>query len=194
MNSALISRFTVSKYHRMSELGILFHTERTELLNGEIFQLIDKSTAHAAARRTGDVFLLGLKGEYAVHIKAPISLDEQSEPYPDVTVTVTDPEDFITHHSGPDEILLLIEVADSSLKHDLETKAAAYAIAGIVEYWVLDVDNRRLFVFHQPTASGYQTTKTYTDVDAIAPLFFKDFEIHIADMLPPVIPQVATEM
>ncbi len=187
MTAALLRRFTVNEYHRMSELGILFHTERTELVNGTIFQLIDKSTAHSAAtRRTWDLFSMRLRGRYTVHTKAPVALNEQSEPYPDLAVTVVDPQDFITHHPGPDEILLLVEVADVSLRHDLETKASAYAIAGINEYWVLDVNDRRLFMFQQPTSAGYQFTVTYTDADTLAPLAFKDFEVRVADMLPPV--------
>ncbi|MEO1593111.1 MAG: Uma2 family endonuclease [Cyanobacteria bacterium J06632_22] len=189
MIAAPTRRFTVDEYHRMSELGILSHTERTELLNGEIFQMVAQGKAHAVAtRKAGDVFKFGLdRNRYTVHIQAPITLNDRSEPQPDVTVTVSDPQEFATHHPGPEEILLLIEVSDSSLKYDLETKAVAYAIAGIEEYWVLDVDNRRLFVHQQPTLTGYRTTDAYTDADEIAPLVLKDFKVQIADMLSPII-------
>ncbi|MEO0540855.1 MAG: Uma2 family endonuclease [Cyanobacteria bacterium P01_A01_bin.105] len=189
MTAAPTRRFTVDEYYRMSELGIFSPNERTELLNGEIFQMVAQGKAHAVAtRRTGNIFRFGLDHRFAVHVQAPITLNERSEPQPDVTVTVADSQDFITHHPGPDEILLLIEASDSSLKHDLETKSLAYAVAGIVDYWVLDVVNRELVAFQQPSPTGYQITQTYTDADRVTPLSFKEFDVRVADLLPPLVP------
>ena len=192
MIAAPTRRFTVDEYYRMSELGILTHTERTELLNGEIFQLVAHGKAHAVAiRRTGSLFTVGLAGRFETQIQLPVTLNEYSEPQPDIAITIPDPHDFLTHHPSPEEILLLIEVADSSLQHDLETKASAYSVAGIAEYWVLDVNERNLFVLRQPTPAGYRSTVTYTDADTVIPLrfedFFEDFKVRVADMLPPIV-------
>ena len=144
-------RFTVDEYNRMSELGILTATEHTELVNGEIITMIAKGFAHASAvLRTQECFQEALGRRIFVRAQDPIRLSNHSEPEPDIVIAARDPLAYSTHHPSPDEILLVIEVADSSLKYDLKTKAPLYAAAGIKEYWILDVMERQLYTFRQP--------------------------------------------
>jgi Uma2 family endonuclease len=95
-----------------------------------------------------------------------------------------DPLDYADHHPTPDEIYLIIEVADSSFKLDTEIKAKAYSQAGIKDYWVLDVVNRELIVFRNPTPEGYQNQEILTEQQKISPLDFPDLEIVVSQMLP----------
>jgi Uma2 family endonuclease len=190
MVAAQTHRFTVSEYHRMSELGILSPTERTELINGEIITMAAKGTAHTSATtRTKKLFELALQDQATIRVQDPIRLNDFSEPEPDVVIAVSDSLDYSTHHPTPEEVLLVIEVADSSLKYDLEVKAPLYAAAGITEYWVLDVIERQLHSFRQPAEGRYQWQTILADALEIAPLAFPAVIVKITQMLPPVVPE-----
>lgn len=87
------------------------------------------------------------------------------------------------HHPTPSEVYLLIEVADSTLKRDRELKAPAYAQSGIQDYWILDVNQRQLYVFRSPTATGYANEFVLSESDVISPLTFLDCQIAVVEML-----------
>jgi Uma2 family endonuclease len=181
--------FTVSEYHRMSEFGILPSGERTELLNGQIITMAAKGTAHSSAvLLTQDFFKERLGRKVFVKSQDPIHLSDDSEPEPDVVLAIRDPLAYSTHHPTAMEVLLVIEVADSSLKYDLETKALAYAKAGISEYWVLDVFDRKLHVFRQPSELGYQSQTILAETLDITPLALPDCVVAIRALLPPMAP------
>jgi Uma2 family endonuclease len=180
--------WTVAEYHRIAEAGILEHGERVELLEGKIIWMSAKGTAHACAvGRIDRIFQNVLKNRAWVSVQDPITLNNKSEPEADISVVKIDPLDYADHHPTPSEVYLIIEVADSSLKFDCETKGKAYAEAGISDYWVLDVVKRQLYVFREPTYQGYQN-QIVLDADAvISPLEFPDFQINIQQMLPPLV-------
>ncbi|MEM1252921.1 MAG: Uma2 family endonuclease [Cyanobacteria bacterium P01_H01_bin.21] len=180
-------RFTVNEYVRMSELGILAPDERTELIDGEIITMIAKGFAHASAvLRIQECWPDALRQGVFIRTQDPIRLNNHSEPEPDIVIAKRDPLAYSTHHPRPEEVLLIIEVADSSLKYDLETKASLYAAAGIQDYWVLDVVERKLYTFRQPEKGRYQAQSILTEALKISPLAFEDLTIQIADMLPPL--------
>ncbi|WP_414754397.1 Uma2 family endonuclease [Anabaena sp. CCY 9910] len=179
--------WTVEEYHRMAEAGIFGADERVELLEGKIIWMIAKGTAHRSAVGRTDYLLKNILGERAwVSIQDPIKLNDRSEPEPDIAVVKIDPLDYADHHPTPSEVYLIIEVADSSLKLDCVTKSQAYSQAGITDYWVLDVINRQLQVFRQPTPQGYESKVVLAEDATIAPLEFPDLQIAVLDMLPPV--------
>ena len=177
--------WTVEEYHRMAEAGIFGGDERVELLTGKIIWMSAKGTAHRSAVGRTDYLLKNRLGDRAwVSIQDPVKLNERSEPEPDIAVVKVDPLDYADHHPTPGEIYLIIEVADSSLKVDCETKAQAYSQAGIRDYWVLDVVNRQLHIFREPTEDGYQNEMILGENGTISPLQFPDLQIAIFDMLP----------
>jgi Uma2 family endonuclease len=180
--------WTVAEYHRMAEAGILEDGERVELLEGQIIWMSAKGTAHTCAvGRIDRILQNALKNRAWVSVQDPITLNDKSEPEPDISVVKIDSLDYADHHPTPSEVYLIIEVADSSLKFDCETKGKAYSEAGISDYWVLDVVKRQLYVFREPTFQGYQSQVTL-DADAvISPLEFPDFQINIQQMLPPLV-------
>jgi Uma2 family endonuclease len=179
--------WTVEEYHRMAEAGIFGADERVELLEGKIIWMIAKGTAHrSAVSRTDRLLQNRLKNLALICVQDPVKLNDRSEPEPDIAVVKVDTLDYADHHPTPSEVYLIIEVADSSLKLDCETKAKAYSQAGIRDYWVLDVVNRQLHVFREPTPEGYKTEKILSEDTAIAPLEFPDLQILVLEMLPPV--------
>ncbi|AFY30969.1 Uma2 family endonuclease [Calothrix sp. PCC 7507] len=180
--------WTVEDYHRMAEAGIFGAEERVELLEGKIIWMIAKGTAHrSAVGRTYKLLENRLGDRACISIQDPVKLNERSELEPDVAVVKIDPLDYADHHPTPSEVYFIIEVADSSLKLDCETKAKAYSKAGIIDYWVLDVVGRQLHVFRQPAEDGYQSEETLSEDSTISPLEFPDLQIGVFEMLPLVV-------
>jgi Uma2 family endonuclease len=179
--------WTVEEYHRMAEAGIFGADERVELLEGKIIWMIAKGTAHrSAVSRTDRLLQNSLRNVALICVQDPVKLNERSEPEPDIAVVKVDPLDYADHHPTPSEVYLIIEVADSSLKLDCETKAQAYSQAGIKDYWGLDVVNRQLHVFREPTSEGYKVEVVLAEDGTITPLEFPDLQIVVLEMLPPV--------
>ncbi len=172
----------------MAEAGIFHPEERVELIAGQIIRMSAKGTAHTAAvRRTAKILRNLLINQAEVYTQDPIQLDDFSEPEPDVAVVRIDPLDYADHHPTPSEVYLIIEVADSSLKYDRETKAKAYARSGLADYWVLDVINRKLHMFREPIQEGYQSEVILSEEASVSPLQFPTLEITLQEMLPPAI-------
>ena len=180
--------WTVEEYHQMAKAGIFHPEERVELIAGQIIRMSAKGTAHTAAvRRTAKVLRHLLFNQAEVYTQDPIQLNDFSEPEPDIAVVRIDPLDYADHHPTPSDVYLIIEVADSSFKYDRETKGKAYAQSGIVDYWVLDVNNRKLHVFREPTQEGYQSEVIFSEDASVSPLQFSELEIALQDILPPAI-------
>ena len=178
--------FTVKDYHRMAESGIFDPDERVELLAGQIIKMTAKGTAHEAAITRTERLLRNRLGEQVLlRLQSPIQLNDYSEPEPDIAVVTVDPLDYDDHHPTTSEVYLIIEVADSSLNRDLEVKATIYAQSGVTDYWVLDVNERQLHVFREPSQDGYQREVILRDEATIFPLAFPKCLIRVREMLRP---------
>lgn len=179
--------WTCDEYHRMIEGGF-FDDKRVELLDGEILRMTAQLTPHATAiRRTFHALRSAFGADFDIAMQLPITISNRSEPEPDVTVARGSAEDFADHHPGPAEIALLVEVSDSTLHRDRGRKARAYARAGVTDFWIVNLVDRRLEVHRDPTPDGhYQDVRTYGPEDAVDPLALPDSEILVAGLLPPV--------
>ncbi len=178
--------WTTEEYHRMAETGILNEDEPVELLEGRIIWMSAKGTAHSSAvARTYKLLQKSLDGYAWIICQDPITLNQRSEPEPDIAVVKIDSLDYADHHPTPREVYLIIEVADSSVKFDCETKGKVYAQAGIGDYWVLDVVERKLYVFRDCSNDGYGSETTLGEYATISPLQFPDLQIEVSKMLPP---------
>jgi len=168
-------KFTREDYYRLAELGVLREDERVELIEGEILQMAPIGPEHVAATHSLYDRLRRVFGKgYVVRMQSPLSLGD-SEPQPDLAVVAGSPSDF--QHAHPTHAVLVIEVAQSSLPYDREVKSSLYARAGIPDYWVLDLENRRLEVYRDPVESldapfgyAYRTRLVLSPRDTIAPL------------------------
>jgi Uma2 family endonuclease len=184
-----LKSWTVQEYHRMAELGILNHDERTELIAGQITLMVAKGTPHVLTLRllTSEI-KAALQGRPAVFISTqdPIHLDDSSEPEPDLAIVRDTPLDYINQHPQPPDLYLVVEVADSTLKTDCEVKDKHYAHAGITDYWVIDIPHRQVHIFRAPTPNGYSSHLILTEPQTLTPLAFPDVEILISAILPPL--------
>ena len=146
---------SVDAFHRMVETGILGHQDRVELIDGEIIDMSPIGVLHAAIV---DVLVrhFGRRAGESVFVRCqnPLRLDNISEPEPDIAILRPRADFYMTAHPGAADVLLVIEVADTSLAYDLGTKVPLYARHGIPEVWVIDAATRQTRVFRRPVGSG----------------------------------------
>lgn len=170
--------WTVDDYHRMVEAGILTGSDRVELLDGQIIEMNPQLPSHAATTQRAFRYLDRLLEPIAyVRMHLPVTLKPKSEPEPDIAVVRIDANEYGDRHPAPDEIFLIIEVADSTLLGDRQQKAPIYAKAGIPDYWNLDVNTQRVYVFREPTPDGYQQETILASNTVLAPVAFPDITI-----------------
>lgn len=150
--------FSVSEYHQMAEIGILRPSERVELIGGQIIEMAAKNSPHSAVtKRVSDILRSLFDSIADIRVQEPVHLNDYSEPEPDIALVIIDERDYYDRHPTPNELFLVIEVADSTLLFDMGTKAQVYAQAGISEYWVIDVKNKQINVHRQPSPEKYQS-------------------------------------
>ena len=177
-------RFTRDEYYRMAEAG-LFQDKRVELLDGEIITMSPQLTPHAFSVHQLIYALIPKLGSSAfVRVQAPIVLNDWSEPEPDIAVCQPSPDNYKQAHPRSDQVLLVIEVADSSLTYDRTRKAQAYAASGIPEYWIVNLIDRRIEVLTDPTPStqSYKQQRYAFSNDAL--LLPGGSSIAVTDILP----------
>lgn len=181
-----IRRLTVQDYHQMIEAGILTSDERVELIEGQLYRMAAKGTAHSAAMtRIKRILESQIGNQVLLRFQDPVQLSDDSEPEPDIAIVQLDPVDYEDHHPTPAEIYWLIEVSDRTLKRDKDLKASVYAKAGITEYWILDINNRQMFVFREPSSCGYAHEQILAETESISPLAFADCQVRVGDFFKP---------
>jgi Uma2 family endonuclease len=148
-------RFTGEEFHRMAEAGILHEHERVELIGGEILKMNPIGGRHAACVREINRLLGRQVGdELRVDVQSPMRLEEQGEPQPDLAVIRA--RDYGDSLPTPEDVLLVIEVADPSLSYDREVKLPLYARSGIAEVWLVDLNAYAIERHTEPSENGYR--------------------------------------
>ncbi len=151
MSNTTIKRFTLNEYHHLAELGFLGEDDRIELIEGEIIQMAAKGRAHETCmRRLLRELSRLLPVDATVQCQSPIILPDSSEPEPDFTIVRDRADDYLDAHPSPSDVLLVIEIADSSLIYDQTTKLVLYAQAGISDYWIFNLRENYLEFYHEP--------------------------------------------
>jgi Uma2 family endonuclease len=185
MVNTQIRSLTSAEYYQMMESGIIREGEKVELILGQIFTMAAKGTRHTVATSKLIKSLLMLIGEQAiVRCQDPISLPNHSEPEPDIVIARLRSDDYVNSHPSPADIILVIEVADSTIKFDRDTKAPLYAAAGISEYWIVNLIDNRLEIYRQPEGSIYASIEIITPPKLIALPQFPDIVVHTGDFFP----------
>jgi Uma2 family endonuclease len=182
-----LKSWTVQEYYRMSELGILDAAERTELIAGQIVLMVAKGTPHVLTLRLLASELEALLGSRSAFLSTqdPIHLDNSSEPEPDLAIVKGTALNYVEQHPQPQDIYLVVEVADSTLRQDCEIKDKIYAQAGIADYWVVDIPHRQVHVFRDATPTGYASHLVLNESQTVSPLAFPDIALSIFSILPP---------
>jgi Uma2 family endonuclease len=164
---ASIARFSVDRYQRMVAADILGKEDKVELLEGDVVLKMPGSPRHDSTiqRVQGQLYRLVPAG-WGIRIKSAVALSD-SQPEPDVAVVRGDARNYATRHPGPDDIGLLMEIADASLLRDTADKTRIYARANIPVYWVIDLVHRRIQVYTRP--SGPTAAPAYADCQTFQP-------------------------
>jgi Uma2 family endonuclease len=180
-------RWTRAECASLEAAGLLDH-QHLELVEGELIDKMGKNRPHVIALAVMHAWLLRVFGEGFVHQEAPIDVSPEdnhsNEPEPDLIVLNRSFTNFLSSNPRPQDLHLVVEVSDTTLNFDLTVKAALYARAGIADYWVLDVNARRLIVHRQPESGKYASILIYTEDETVAPLAAPHAMFKAADAFP----------
>jgi Uma2 family endonuclease len=176
--------FTVDEYHRMSEAGILSETDQVELIEGEIIKMSPIGKYHAACVKRLNFLLNRRVGDYAIiSVQDPIRLDDYSEPEPDIALLKPRDDFYAQELPTVEDVLLIIEVADSSVEYDRDVKLPLYAKAGISETWIANVRDDRIEAYSQPANGVYQKARIINRDEAISPEVLPKLVITVEEIL-----------
>ena len=160
--------YSVDDYYRMAETGILRPGDRVELIEGEIIDMAPIGSLHAAVvNRIAQTLTLAIGKRAAVSVQNPIRLDQYSEPQPDIAQLRPRADFYADAHPGPADVLLVVEVADSTLRFDREIKIPPYARHGIAEVWLVDIENGQFTIHRDPQGHGYGQSHTQPSLTRI---------------------------
>ena len=186
-------KFTVAEYYRMVDAGILQPKERVELIEGDILVMPPIGPFHAEGVDDFiEFFSQYAAGRFRVRVQSPVHLGEHLDLQPDVVLLRRRPGGYGRAHPTAADILLVIEVADSTLAYDRDIKAHIYGRAGVPETWVLNLPEDCIEVFRQPGPQGYAQHTSYRRGDRIRPVSLPDLEFAVADLLPAAPPSPET--
>jgi Uma2 family endonuclease len=184
-------RWTRAEFHRALTLGVFRPDERLELIGGELVEKMSpQESPHATSiRLVEEALRVAFPSGHDVRVQLPLTLGEDSEPEPDVAVVVGSIRDFEEHH--PTSAVLVVEVADSSLRTDRGTKAGLYAAAGIADYWIVNLIDRVLEIHRDPAGMAdkpfghhYRSITRHDELARVSPSAAAVATVHVADLLP----------
>ncbi|HYE93672.1 MAG TPA: Uma2 family endonuclease [Terriglobales bacterium] len=177
-------KFTREEYHRMGEVGILKDTDRVELIRGEIVEMSPAGRRHRAfVDNLNSLLMPRLAGRAIVSVQNPVVLSDDTEPQPDLQILRRRSVPYKEREAFAEDTLLLIEVAETSLRYDRSTKLRLYAEAGIQEYWIVDCAAEAVQIHRSPHAEGYREVLRVTEAGAtVSPLAFPDVTLTLAEI------------
>ena len=178
-------RFSADDYHRMDEAGVFPPDDRRyELLDGEVLVMGPIGVRHSGCvvRLNHEFSALGSRA--VVSVQGPLRLDDHSEPLPDLMLLCPPVTTYDDRHPTAADVLLLVEVADSSLAFDQREKLPRYAAAGVREFWLIDLKTNRVEIHREPDGDTYREKRTFMRGDTVTPTAFPDHELSVDDLLP----------
>jgi Uma2 family endonuclease len=194
MTITTAKRFTITEYDRLAELGFFNEDDRVELIKGEIIYMVAKGKAHSTLNRRlirQLSILLSTRG--TLQSQDPVVISTDSEPEPDLAILQNRTDDYLSAHPTPADILLLIEIADSSLKYDQEVKLPLYAEAGISDYWIFNLVENHLECYSEPYQDlqgkfGYRKKVIFLSNESVNLPCFPDLVLDLSRVFPKIIP------
>jgi Uma2 family endonuclease len=176
--------FNVGEYYRMAEAGVLGPNDHVELIEGEIIEMSPIGGPHAACVRKVGARLTRLIGDSALlSIQSPVAINGYSEPQPDVAILKPRDDFYSQAHPTPDDVLLIIEVADTSVDYDRNVKMPLYARAGIPEAWLVNLPRGVVEVYTQPADGTYQRCQIFKRGQTIVSEMVAGLTINVEDIL-----------
>lgn len=179
-----LHRFTVDEYYRMAAAGVFHEDDRVELISGQVVEMPPIGPGHSGCVGALTRILAQRVGDAAqVWVQNPLRLGKHDEPQPDVLLLRLRPDDYRKAHPTPADVLLVIEVADSSVRYDRETKLRLYADAGIPEAWLVVLPSDTIEVWTEPEADGYRTIRQVRRGESLHPIMLPAVEIGADEVL-----------
>ena len=177
-------RFTVDDFVRMAEAGIFDEDSRVELIDGDVIAMSPLGSPHACCvDGLTELLVQQFAGRAIVRVQNPVRLSQKSEPVPDVMLIRRREKSYRSSHPEPADVLLLIEVMDSSARYDRGTKLGLYAREGIVEVWLIDLNGDRVEVYRRTDGERYADALISERGQVIAPLAFPDLALDVDAIL-----------
>jgi Uma2 family endonuclease len=178
--------FTVEEWHRMGEAGLFGDDARMELLDGEVIEMAPIGSRHAGCVKYLARALIVAVGDRAVvAVQDPVVLDSHSEPQPDLAVLAPRADGYRESHPTPSEILLIIEVSDTTLAFDRDIKAPQYARAAVPECWIVDLAGDQVLVMRSPGAGGYSDVRGLYRGETVSSATLGGAAVPVTDVLGP---------
>jgi Uma2 family endonuclease len=163
-------RLSATDYRRMGEVGILPPGARVELIDGEIIDMAPIGSRHSAVvLQMARLFQRAVGDAALVSVQSPIALGDLSAPQPDIALLAPRDDFYRNAHPAAKDILLVVEVADASLRYDREIKVPLYARHGITEVWLVDLENDELMRYGRGGPDQYRTASKVTELASVAP-------------------------
>lgn len=190
MTAATAKRFSIAEYHRLAELGFFESDHRFELIRGEIIKMAAKGRFHSVCNSLLLRELYPLLGKLAMlRGQEPIILSDDSEPEPDVAIARNCSDNYLSSHPEPADILLVIEVSDSTLKYDRRTKLALYAESGISDYWIFNLVDIQLEMHSEPYQKqrggfDYRVKRVVLSNEVVVIPGFPDLSLNLSAVFP----------
>jgi Uma2 family endonuclease len=177
-------RFTVAQYHQMARSHIFQPEEKLELIEGEILQMSPVGLKHAkTVKLLNHLLTYQLYNQAIIGVQDPIQLDDFSEPQPDLSILKIQADFYELEIPKSKDIYWLIEVSDSTIKYDRDTKIPLYAANNIPEVWVVNLNDHLLEIYRQPENNHYQKYQKFTPNQTVSPLAFPDLIINLSEIL-----------
>ena len=178
-------RHTVDEYHRMGEADVFDTGVRLELIDGEIIEMAPIGSMHAGTVTRLTRLLERAVGDMAiVYVQNPVVLDDRSEPQPDLALLKPRDDFYTERHPVPEDVLLIIEVSDSTLHYDQEVKVPMYARIGIPEVWIVDLTNKQLHYYRQPSEHGFGHVSQPGSLEAVEIVRLPQISLDLTTLLP----------
>ena len=186
---ATTRKFTVDEYHRLIDGGFFAKNERVELIRGEIITMSPKRTPHSVCNSLLWKTMYNLIGDRAeIRVQEPIFIPPNSEPEPDVVVAIKKDDNYLSSHPAPADVLLVVEISDSTLQYDRETKLYLYAEAGINNYWIINLSDRYLEAYTKPFSDegkfAYRSKQIVLSDETISVPSFDNLTLDLAKVFP----------
>lgn len=177
-------KLNLQDYHRMIEVGILSEDEHVELIHGEIICMSPKGSKHSACLHKIDEWIMRRTSEHQFNLRKqdPVQIPEISEPEPDIVLVPYKENYYADAHPLPEEVILLIEVADSSVGYDRHIKIPLYAAAGIQDYWIINLPNQQIEIHSHPVGDLYKESRILQIGESIM-VPGLDMEVQVEDWL-----------
>ena len=175
-------RFTTDEYHKMGETGIFHEDDRVELVEGEIVEMTPIGTRHAeTVTKLNMIFARHTTSRYDVSVQNPIVLGAHDEPQPDLALLRLDRNRARLPH--PEDVLLVVEVSDTTLRYDRETKLPLYARSGVPEAWLVDLQNGIVELHSEPSPEGYKLVRKFDRTETVTSTTAPEVSIGAATVL-----------